>query len=290
MKKKPEKKMSKPRRPLYYVDNPNKLELKWLDDIQKKPDTGPISVHGSAAAAEPIMPAHGGVRQGRVNSKTGKQSVFNAQAERKQQLELLEQPASELISSPQETEEIVAVATSVSPAIELPEEVSLADVESIMESSQNETELAADAIAEILREETAEQTEVEQLAAAEAEQVAAAEAADERELRASKLEEKRMPSKPAPLVYTDDLADEAVTSEKIASLAVKAAHLASDSIHTAALADYAVTSIKLADGSITSSKIAPESIVGDHLTKKFDFRTKKFATDPSPARSSRMAA
>src|SRR5262245_45220386 len=43
-------KQSKSRRPLYYVDNPNKLELQWLDDIKKpdeKPDEKPITVHGA---------------------------------------------------------------------------------------------------------------------------------------------------------------------------------------------------------------------------------------------------
>ena len=48
----------KSRRPLYYVDNPNKLELKWLDDIKPTGDK-PIAVHGSAPAKRRSFPASG---------------------------------------------------------------------------------------------------------------------------------------------------------------------------------------------------------------------------------------
>src|SRR2546422_94897 len=64
MKKKQAGKTPKSRRPLYYVDNPNMLELKWLDDIQQKV-TKPISVHGAAASIQKPVEGQAAVKQSR---------------------------------------------------------------------------------------------------------------------------------------------------------------------------------------------------------------------------------
>ena len=254
------------RAPLYFVDNPHNLELNWLDDIQQSNDK-PISVQGIAAAVEPSVESQAESRQGRVNANAkakGKVPSKNAPAAIRKDADLPAKASSELLSTEEEAEYIVAVADSEfedysDQPPEDNEQENMQDIVEVVEFLENETQQSTDALAALLSEETEPEIEFERNDVPEV--------LETREILQSKLDEKRMPYRPAPIVYTDDLVDEAITGSKIAPFAVRAAHMAADSIHSNSLADFAVTSIKLADGSVTSSKLAPESIVSDHLTK-----------------------
>lgn len=257
MKKKRASKTPKSRRPLYYVDNPNNLELKWLDDMQKS-KAKEISVHGSAALAQ--QPAkqtadQAESKQGRVNgnAKSGggslSQSVPNTVTKESVAPETTISLSSEFVSTTDEAEEIIAIATALPPANELPAIAAAPqDIVAVVESLQSENLQLTDTLVAMLNDEVSE---------SESLVVNVVEEPSDKEARHSRLEEKRMPSRPAPIVYTDDIADEAITGEKLAPFAIDAMHLAADSVATNSLADFSVTAIKLADGSVTSSKIAP---------------------------------
>jgi len=88
-----------------------------------------------------------------------------------------------------------------------------------------------------------------------------------REEKEAGLAERKMPGRPRPLIYTDDLADESVTEEKLAPRSIGPSRLAPAAVGSEAIEDYAVTSIKLADGSVTETKLAPESVTGSHLVR-----------------------
>src|SRR5690606_11055016 len=88
-----------------------------------------------------------------------------------------------------------------------------------------------------------------------------------REEKEAGLAERNLPGRPRPLIYTDDLADESVTREKLAPRSIGPSHLAPATVGTEAIEDYAVTSIKLADGSVTETKLAPETVTGAHLVR-----------------------
>jgi hypothetical protein len=222
MKKNNVKKTPKSRRPLYYVDNPNKHELTWLDDIQKNPK--PISVHGSAAPVQKPVERQAGSKPGRVDTKAG--GNHSSQ----------EVPvSSEFVSSRQQTEEIVAIATSHFPVMDSIGIEEMPDIIAVVDSMRTDSLQSADALVELLREEMPE---------IESEQVVFVEEQISQEARHSKLEEKRMPQRPSPIVYTDDVANEAITGEKLAPYTVGAVQLAGDSVYTNSLADFAVTAIK----------------------------------------------
>ena len=261
MKKNNAKKAPKSRRPLYYVDNPNKSELNWLDDIQKL-NAKPISIQGSAVVEQPTMKSQAGSKKGLPSVKPGSSITTTTSPEvipiDSSYPQEIEPELSEFISSPEETEAIAAIAAS--PAMTANPSVmeDFPDVIAAVESIQTDNQLSVETLTALLRQNSP---------VVESDPVIPMEELLGRESRQTKLEEKRMPSRPSPIVYTDDVANEAITGDKLAPYAVKASHLATDSVYTNSLVDFAVTAIKLADGSITSSKIAPESVVGDHLTK-----------------------
>jgi hypothetical protein len=67
------------------------------------------------------------------------------------------------------------------------------------------------------------------------------------------------------LVSTNDMDDQAVTSDKIANNAIDSSKIKQGSIRTDALVNNAVDSSKLANQSVTSNKLANESVTSQHL-------------------------
>ena len=74
-----------------------------------------------------------------------------------------------------------------------------------------------------------------------------------------------MPKDDRSLIYTDRLADSAVTNEKLASRSVDGSKIQYGSISRDHLADFSVDESKLSDGAVTDSKIVPGSIKEHHL-------------------------
>lgn len=78
-----------------------------------------------------------------------------------------------------------------------------------------------------------------------------------------------------PLLGTDDIADKAITNQKLADNSVSESKIADGSVTTAKIADTSVTTQKLsdnsvttqkiADGSITNPKIAPDAVTTDKI-------------------------
>lgn len=70
---------------------------------------------------------------------------------------------------------------------------------------------------------------------------------------------------------SSNLADNAVSTNKITNLAVTSAKLATDAVATAKIPDNAVTTVKIADSNVTTAKIADANVTVPKLTNPYKF-------------------
>lgn len=83
----------------------------------------------------------------------------------------------------------------------------------------------------------------------------------------AKLLLERKSEQNAAVIYTSDIVDQAITTEKLANGAVDESKIKRHTIGTHTIKDRAITSAKLADHSVTAHKIAPSSVNEAHLNK-----------------------